>query len=97
MEEKKRRYELFLRLSFIAYGCAFAVCMLAGIEPAWEKALAGVFLTFVLLGAAASGIAGEYSDFREVLSPKELEELEKMIREMKELNQEKLGCGKENY
>lgn len=86
--EKKKRFKLCLRVSLAAYACALVVCGIVRLDPVWEDTLAALFLVFVLVGAAASGIAGRYSDYREEISPEELEELQNMLCELKRMCQE---------
>lgn len=86
--DKRRRFKLCLRVSLAAYACALVVCGVVWLDPLWEDTLAALFLVLVLVGAAASGIAGRYSDYREEISPEELEELQNMLCELKRMYQE---------
>lgn len=88
--ERKKHFEFYVRISIAAYLAAIAVCIIASLNPLWGDGLAVLFLVFVLLGALASGIAGEYSDYYEELSREDLEELQRLVWEYKSLNQKEV-------
>lgn len=88
--ERKKHFKFYVRISATAYIAAFAVCVIASFVPLWRDGLAAAFLVFVLFGALASGIAGEYSDYYEELSREDLEELQRLVWEYKSLNQKEV-------